>query len=124
MLQRNYSSSSAAVSAALDMQDAIMKRLKRMSTTVGETCTDDIVDPSIADAAMHNLQPNQRECEWIDLVEALQGPAHIAKQLIRHCEGRRSTPARQYKVNAEQPECNAFFASRVEEAFAKRSEPG
>ena len=64
VLQRSYSSSLSMLSAALDMQDAIMKHMKRNTTVEGETCTDDIVDPSITDAVMHNLQqhqPNWRE---------------------------------------------------------------
>ena len=93
------------LSAALDMQDAIMKHMKRINTIEGETCTDDIVDPSITDAVMHNLQQHQRECERIELADTLQGPAHVAKKLIRNCQERRWTPERQYKLNAEQLEC-------------------
>ena len=123
-LQRNYRSSSTTVSAALDMQDAIMKLLKRMSILVGETCTDDIVDPSIAHAVMHNLPQNQRECERIDLEYDLKGPAHVADKLSWHCLERRSTPARQYTFNAEQLECIALFVSRLDDAFKTRSELG
>ena len=46
-LQRSCSSSPAMLAAALDMQDAIMKHMKRITTIEGETCTDVIVDPSI-----------------------------------------------------------------------------
>ena len=45
-LQRSYSSSPTMLSAALGMQDAIMKHMKRISTIEGETCTDDIVGSS------------------------------------------------------------------------------
>ena len=94
-LQCNHSSSSPTLSAAPGIQDAIMKHLKRMGTIVGEAVTDDIVDPSAADGVMHNLHQHQRECEWIDLADALRGPAHVAKVLIRQCQGRRSTLERQ-----------------------------
>ena len=38
------------------MQDAIAKRLERRGAFAGEICNSDIADPSIADAATHNLQ--------------------------------------------------------------------
>ena len=62
-VQRSYGSSPTMLSAALDMQDAIMKHMKRITTIQGETCTDDIIDPSITDAVMHNLQQHQPECQ-------------------------------------------------------------
>ena len=55
-LRRNYRSSTTAVSAALGMQDAIMRNMRRISIMVVEMCVDGIVDPSIADAVMHILQ--------------------------------------------------------------------
>ena len=102
------------LSAALDMQDAIMKHVKRIAAIQGETFTDDNIDPGITDAVLRNLQQHQPECEWIELAGALRGPAHVAKMLIRRSQERRSTPARPYKLNAEQLECVALFVDRLE----------
>ena len=44
-VQRSYGSSLAGLTAALSMQDAIMKHLKRAGTTQGDMHVDD-VDPS------------------------------------------------------------------------------
>ena len=80
------------------------------------------MDASITDAVMQNLQSHQRGCEWTELADALQGPAHVVKKLIWYFQKRRSTPERQYTFNAEQLEYIALFVSRLEEASAKRPE--
>ena len=46
---------------ALDIQDAIMKRMKRIEKIQGDTFTDDHVDPRIMGAELHNLQQRQPE---------------------------------------------------------------
>ena len=121
-VQRSYGSSSAVLAAALDMQAAIMKHMKRSTTIQGDAPTDD-TDPTILDAMLHNLQRHQPECEWVDLNDAMSGPAHVAKMLVRRCEKRRSTAARPYKVNEEQLQCIALFVSRLEPAFQERPDP-
>ena len=98
------------------MQDAIMKHLKRTATMQGDMPVDDI-DSIISEAVLHNLQQQQPECEWIDLTDALRGPAHVAKMLVRRCQERRSTPTRPYKLNEEQLQCIALFVNRLEQAF-------
>ena len=55
-LQRIYSSPHSELRAALDMQNVIIKHMKRMSTMETETCIDDIAEQSAKDAVMHNLQ--------------------------------------------------------------------
>ena len=95
--------------------------MKRINAMAGDTCNDDMVEQSIRDAVMHNPQPNHRQCEWIDLEDALKGPEHVANKLIREWQKRRSTPERQYTFTAEQLGCIALFVSRLEEAFEKRS---
>ena len=52
----------------------------------------------------------------------MRRPAHLAKKLIWSCQGRRSTPERQYKLNAEQLECVALFVSRLAKAFSDRED--
>ena len=119
-VQRSYGSSSAVLAAALDMQAAITKLMTRSTTIQGDAPTED-TDPTILDAVLHNLQQHQPECEWVGLHDTLSGPARVAKMLVRRCEKRRSTAARQYKLNEEQLQCIALFVSRLEQAF--RSAP-
>jgi hypothetical protein len=52
-VQRSYGSSLAGLSAALDMQDAIMKHLKRAATMQGDMPVDNI-DPIIPEAVLLN----------------------------------------------------------------------
>ncbi len=79
-------------------------------------------DAYSASYLLHNLQQHQTECEWIELADALRGPAHVARMLIRRCQDARSTPARPYKPNAEQLECVALFVDRLEKAFSERAD--
>ena len=53
-VQRSYGSSLAGLTAALDMQDAVMKHLKRTATMQGDMPVDDI-DSIIPEAVLHNL---------------------------------------------------------------------
>ena len=110
-VQRSYGSSPTVLTAALDMQDAIMKRMKRIETIQGDTFTDDDIDPRIMCAELHDLQQRQPECEWIELADASRGPAHVARMLIRRCQERNSTPARLYKINEEQLQCIALVVN-------------
>jgi hypothetical protein len=121
-VQRSYGASLSGLTAALDTQDAIMKHLRRTATMQGDMPVDDI-DPSIPEAALHNLQQQQPACEWIDLTHALRGPAHVAKILVRRCQERRSTPTRLYRLNEEQLQCIALFVTRLEQAFLERPDP-
>ena len=94
--------------------------MKRNAATEGDDSMDDDIDPHIKAAELHNLQTQQPECEWIELPDALLGPAHVAKTLIQRCQEKRSTPTKPYKINEEQLQCIALFVSRLETAFAKR----
>ena len=121
-VQRSYGSSLAGLTDALGMQDAIMKHLKRAATMQGDMPVDDI-DSIIPEAVLHNLLQQQLESAWIDLTDALRGPAHVAKMLVRRCQERRSTPTRPYKINQEQLQCIALFVTRLEQAFLDRPDP-
>ena len=70
-VQRSYGSSPTTLSAALNMQEAIMKHMKRITTIQGETFTNEDIDPSITNAVLNNLLQYQPESEWIELAEAL-----------------------------------------------------
>ena len=69
-VQRSYGSSPTVLTAALDMQDAIMKRMKRIESIQGDDVTDDDIDSRIMAAELHNLQQQQQECKWIELADA------------------------------------------------------
>ena len=75
-----------------------MKHMKRAATIQGDVFADDDIDLGITGAVLHNLQKQQPEFEWIELADALRGPAHVARMLIRRCQelcplqhGRRSS---------------------------------
>ena len=121
-VQRSYGSPPTTLSAALDMQEAIMKHMKRITTIQGEPFKNEDIDPIITNAVVNNLLQYQPESEWIELAEALKGPAHVAKMLIQHCEKRRSTSTRPYKLSAEQLECIGLFVSRLEKTFPERAD--
>ena len=53
-VQRSYGASSFGLTAALDLQEAIMKYLKRSATMQGDMADD--VNPIIPEAVLHNLQ--------------------------------------------------------------------
>ena len=57
-VQRSYGTGHEA---ALDMQNAIMKQMKRVATIQGETFTDDNIDPEGMDAVLHNLLRRKRD---------------------------------------------------------------
>ena len=109
-VQRSYGSSSDELTAALEMQDDIMKHLKRTPTMQGDVPVDDI-NPIISDAVLHNLRRQHSECFWIELPDALQGPAHVAKILVQRCQQRRSTPRQDYRLNEEQLQCIALSSA-------------
>ena len=111
-VQKSYGSSPTVPTAAIDMQDEVMKHMKRIETIQGDTFTDDDIDPRIMGPELHNLRQRQLECAWIELADALRGPAHVARMLNRRCQERNSTPARPYKINEEQLQCIALFVSR------------
>ena len=50
---------------------------------------------------------------WIDLDDALKGPAHVAKMLIQMLQDKRSQPGEPYKVNEEQLQCIALFVAAL-----------
>ena len=102
---------------ALLHQDAILKEMRTVHMG-GETDVNPETD--IGGAVLHNLQPKNRSAEWIDLDNALKGPAHVAKLLIKQLQDSRSKPGKPYKVNAEQLECTALFVAALDKGFAKR----
>ena len=107
---------------ALDFQDAVMKH---MLDNQKETADDpQNLDPANAVmlAVRHNLEQATPTRQWVDLADALQGPAHVAKLLITRCQEKLSKPDKPYKLNAEQLECIALYVSKLEPAFARRAD--
>ena len=76
--------------AALDTQRAILKQLRaeRPDLASSDANPNDFVE----EAVLCNLEKESATREWIDLQDALQGPAHVAKVLIRRCQEKRSQP--------------------------------
>ena len=112
-----------ALSAALQVQDQILKQMRSDQPDVKNT-TDGGDAPDFAQRALlHNLRQKDETREWIPLDAALQGPAHVAKLLIRRCQEKRSKPNKPYKLNAEQLECIALYVEKLEEGFARRPDP-
>ena len=104
--------------AALQTQDEILKRLRADQPDVAQAAGDpaDVVQKAV----LYNLQQSNAFRHWIDLADALQGPAHVAKVLINRCQQKRSKPNKPYRLNAEQLECVALHVSRLEIGFARR----
>ena len=120
--QRSYHSSSTPLVDALNMQEAIMKHMKRRATIQSDD--DDPIDndPDVHSAVFNNLQRQEPACEWVDLADALLGPAHVTRKLIQSCQLHRSTPERQYKFNEEQLQCVALFVQRLDVGFKNRED--
>ena len=113
-----------ALSAALQIQDEILKQMRNNQPDIHSTTTDDDTQDFIKTAVLHNLQHPEQKREWITLDEALQGPTHVAKLLIERCQAKRSKPNKPYKLNEEQLECVALYVEALEKGFSKRPDPG
>ena len=85
-LQRKQEQAAAAIAdiayQSPDMQDAIMKHLRRTATMQDDMPVDDI-DSIIPKAVLHNLQLTSPSAKWIDLDAASRGLVHVAKLLIK-----------------------------------------
>ena len=110
-----------AQDAALDTQRAILKQLRaeRPDLASSDANPNDFVE----EAVLCNLEKENATREWIDLQDALQGPAHVAKILIRRCQEKRSQPNKPYRLNAEQLACVALYVRKLEHSFERRPDP-
>ena len=114
-----------AQAAALLFQEEVLKKL-RQQRDEGEDqhASEDVVENVLlAEAMSHNSAAERSDREWIPLEDSLLGPAHVAKLLIRKVQEKRSTPERQYRLNAEQLECVALFVSALDKGFFEPSRP-
>jgi len=108
----------AQVTALLQYQDAVMKTMKAHQPEVAEP--EDIIRESV----LHNLRQLQDPGRnLVDLPDALRGPAHVAKLILRRAEDKASTPAKPFRYNNEQLECIAAMVAKLEPAFAEREDP-
>ena len=107
-----------AQDAALDTQREILKQLR--ADTPDLASSDENPDNFVEKAVLHNLEQDKAFREWVDLEDALRGPAHVAKVLIQRSQAKRSKPNRPYKLNAEQLECVALYVKQLEYGFARR----
>ena len=73
---------------------------------------------------LHNLRQLQDPGRnLVDLPDALRGPAHVAKLILRRAEDKASTPAKPFRYNNEHLECIAAMVAKLEPAFAEREDP-
>ena len=66
--------------SALQHQEAILKETNAVQQR-GNSQIDP--DSQVGTAVLHNLQLETRSAVWIDLPDALKGPCHVARMLIR-----------------------------------------
>ena len=107
-----------SVNNALQYQDAVVKQMKAVQLD-GKSISQD-TDDDIEQIVLHNLSTEQRSAEWIELADALKGPAHVARMLIKKLQDTRSKPGKPYRLNAEQLECTALYVDALQKAFAQR----
>ena len=107
-----------SVNNALQYQDAVVKQMKAVQLD-GKSISQD-TDDDIEQIVLHNLSTEQRSAEWIELADALKGPAHVARMLIKKLQDTRSKPGKPYRLNAEQLECIALYVAALEKPFAQR----
>ena len=107
--------------AALDTQREILKQLRADQPDLAST--DANPEDFVEEAVLYNLEKENATREWIDLQDALQGPAHVAKILIRRCQEKRSQPNKPYRLNAEQLACVALYERQLEHGFERRPDP-
>ena len=89
-----------------------MKTMKAHQPEVAEP--EDIIRESV----LHNLRQLQDPGRnVVDLPDALRGPAHVAKLILRRAEDKASTPAKPFRYNNEQLECIAAMVAKLEPAF-------
>ena len=106
------------VAAMLQYQDAVMQQMKKDQPDVTEP--EDIT----REAVLHNLQQLQQPGRSIvDLPDALRGPAHVAKIILRKAEDESSKPGKAFRYNDEQLGCIASMVAKLEPAFAEREDP-
>ena len=105
-----------AQTAALQMQEEVLKRLRQQHDRDedGNAEKEVVENLFLATAMLHNIAAENRDREWIPLAESLLGPAHVAKLLIRKVQERRSTPERPCTLNVERLECVALCVSALE----------
>ena len=77
--------------AALMMQEEIIKRVRQQQEEgeKAEEAEEAPLDDFLASAVLHNLRMSEGHREWVPLQEALLGPAHVAKLLIRRAQEKR-----------------------------------
>ena len=63
-----------------------------------------------------------QDCVLVPIPDAMLGPAHVARLLIKQLHDKRSQPQKIYKLNAEQLELIALYVSVLEGAFQNRDD--
>ena len=111
----------AQVTALLQYQDTVMQQMKKdqPDISVAQPDTEDTTRESV----LHNLHQLQHpERRVVDLPDALRGPAHVAKLILRSAEDKASKPEKPFRYNTEQLECIAAMVDILEAGFAERED--
>ena len=110
--------SPADVAAVLQYQEAVLKQKKKDQLEAAEP------EDMTREAVLHNLQKlEQPQRSIVDLPDALRGPAHVAKAILRQAEDKASEPGKPFRYNDEQLECIAMHVAKLQPAFEEREDP-
>ena len=114
-MQLSYTRASS-INVALQHQEAVLKEMQALQQrgTTEMNPEDDVMKE-----VLHNLQLGSRSAVWIELADALKGPAHVAKMLILKLQDNRSKPGKPYKLNEEQLQCIALYVAALSKGFER-----
>jgi len=108
----------SSINAAFQHQEAVLKEM--LNAQHSDSSIEMKPDDDIGRAVLHNLELGSLSAVWIDLEDALKGPAHVAKMLIKKLQDERSQPGKPYKLNEEQLQCVALYVAALSRGFEKR----
>ena len=98
----SFRAKNTATASAPDYQRAVLDLMKTAKSDAGAAIWEADPNDPIAQAVWHNHQQETATCQWIELPDAFQSPAHVAKLLIKRCQDKLSKPQKPYRLNAEQ----------------------
>ena len=110
----------ATANNAMDFQEAVLRNMRSQKADLHEMAEDGNLE---AAAAFANCNQQDRQCTIVELPDALRGPAHVARLLVRECQTRRTAAAPEaspYRLNAEQLQVLAIYVRALDEGFARR----
>ncbi len=110
----------------MDFQEAVLRNMRAQKEDLHAMADNGNLE---AAAAFANCTQQDRQCTVVELPDALRGPAHVARLLVRVCQTRRTAAAPEaspYRLNAEQLQVLAIYVHALDKGFAcqeKKEEP-